>query len=281
MPKLVHELQALATSDTCSINQLLRQAKLVATKLQQHGITEWIDSELDGYRSESDNVPEYRILPCELKAYNPYNGMHIPYVFQGAPDQAELFRKTKLFQPVSELENLAQSEHQILTCTLPPAVLDTIRSWTNGRSVRMPDPKLHFSKSGLIAAINSVQNTILNWALQLEIDGVLGENFTFTPEEQEQSTTPTIVVMGNVFGQVGTNSGVVTNVSDIDDAISAVQASAISQQEKDKFQSLAESWKAAGIDDREIVSKGIKSWIADNIVALGALGVQIGTAIGG
>ena len=49
---IVIELQRLASDGNCPVDELLRKALIVSTKLQIADFTSWIRCELDGYRGK-------------------------------------------------------------------------------------------------------------------------------------------------------------------------------------------------------------------------------------
>lgn len=60
----------------------------------------------------------------------------------------------------------------------------------------------HFVNHASIAGIvDGVRNTILNWSLELEEQGILGEGLKFTKQEQEAATR-TVQNVNNFFGDV-------------------------------------------------------------------------------
>ena len=68
MSSIILDLQKLATDGTQDITDLLRKAKLVATKLKLQRFLEWVDCELNGYVQVK--VPAYRKIHAELKLKN-------------------------------------------------------------------------------------------------------------------------------------------------------------------------------------------------------------------
>jgi hypothetical protein len=73
MPSLVDQLQSAALDRNVPVEDLLRRAKVVATKLESHQFLSWIDREMKGYGPD-DPVPEYRELSGIVEAWNPYHG---------------------------------------------------------------------------------------------------------------------------------------------------------------------------------------------------------------
>ena len=99
MEQSVYELQQMALNKNVDIEELLRKAYLIAVSTNQKDIEEWVLNEQNGYKSV-DNLPEYRFLRGELKAYN--FGRWIPTQL-GKQEQAEAFSKFPITESVSEI----------------------------------------------------------------------------------------------------------------------------------------------------------------------------------
>lgn len=100
MGSLVKDFQREIVQSSKSTTELLRTAKLISVKLGLDDITEWIDSELNGY-GDGDAVPSYRYMSGgELQIRNPVRGW-LPV--------EQLKTKFKAGQPISELEALSRS----------------------------------------------------------------------------------------------------------------------------------------------------------------------------
>lgn len=64
------------------------------------------------------------------------------------------------------------------------------------------DPKLHIRPASVLGIIQTVKTIILNWALKLEEDGILGEGLTFSPKDQERATSSSVSHVTNFYGPV-------------------------------------------------------------------------------
>lgn len=71
MDGIVLELEREALDENVSVETLLRKAYLVAKKLKLTDFEEWLNSEQNGYHGE---VPEYRMISGNYRAWNPYRG---------------------------------------------------------------------------------------------------------------------------------------------------------------------------------------------------------------
>lgn len=197
MTSLVLELQREALDKSVSTADLLRKALVVARKLKVIDIVEWISNELNGYPDEAD-VPEYRILKGELKVHNPYHGW-IPLIMEDT-EQAEFLSKRDNYQPVSELEKIANAEGHFACIRLPRKIEQRLME---GMEVPL-QPSIILSKTHIHGLLDRVRNTILEWALGLEERGVTGDGMSFSVEEQRQASNVTLHVahVGNLIGSM-------------------------------------------------------------------------------
>ena len=74
MKPLVRQLQEDLVTGEKRVEELLRLAKLIASKLQLTEIEHWIHCEITGYRDD-EKLPEYRMLFARnLEVQHPYHG---------------------------------------------------------------------------------------------------------------------------------------------------------------------------------------------------------------
>lgn len=197
---LVLEVQRMAIDESSSVVQLVRTAKLVATKLSLSEATGWIDNELNGYPNLG-SLPKYRIFEGECRAFNPFHGSQ-SVQFPRA-DMHELFSEARVGQSLGSMEPLLSDDSRHATLQYPFELEKGLRELfqTDMRfSIRL-------LKGNLIGIFDAVRNLTLNWSLQLEQAGVLGANMSFTITEKMEAKP----VSQQFFIQ---NAGVVGNVSD-------------------------------------------------------------------
>lgn len=182
MKSIVLELQQDAINSEVSIATLLRRAVTVAKKLDIHELQDWLHNELDGYFN-GQPIPSYRVVYGEVNALNPYRGWE-PVLFTNSKF-ADKIRKREVGQPSIDLENLLResptSDH--LQMPFEPETEALLM-----KSINTPFPtRISFfvGRAQLHGILEAVRNTILNWSLELEKDGILGENMTFTSEEKK------------------------------------------------------------------------------------------------
>lgn len=197
---LVLEVQRMAVDEASSVVQLVRTAKLVATKLSLPEATGWIDRELNGYPTLG-SLPKYRIFMGECRARNPFHGW-IPAQFPNS-ELHDLFSEVRVSQSLGSMEPLLADGSNHLTLQFPFELEKGLRE--------LFATDMQFSirllKGNVVGIFDAVRNLTLEWSLQLEQAGVLGENMSFTVTEKMEAKP----VSQQFFIQ---NAGVVGNVTD-------------------------------------------------------------------
>lgn len=178
MCSLVRELQRDALNPSTSILFLLRKALVVAKKLNIKEFQDWVEKELNGYPNELE-LPKYRFMFGELKAFNPYIGwipVEIPLQIH------DLVSKISVNQPISQIESLIVNtkDRKSRLVTMPPGLEDFLRRFEDIDY----EIKIHIDRSQVHRVLEAVRDVVLNWSLKLEEDGILGEGISFSQEEK-------------------------------------------------------------------------------------------------
>lgn len=182
MSSIILELQNEASNSNSSVSDLLRKAKIVAVKLGLDDFLKWIENELNGYDTkEESELPSYRIISGEAKAWNPYYGWR-PILFSDIESQ-RLLSVRSINQKIGELDDLMKSESEgpffvDYNPEAKKAIREAIKSDT--------DIKFMVSKNSVAGILEGVRNIVLDWSLKLEKEGVMGEGMTFSKEEKEK-----------------------------------------------------------------------------------------------
>ena len=179
MNSLVLDLQQEVLKSDCDILNALRKAHLIASKLRLTEFDAWITSELNGYYKNSQDIPDYRKVNGQLKAWNPYHGW-IPVVIHDTKIQ-ELLCMRKIGNSISDILTLYNNSDGYITMNYPG---DMEREISDLCEVPFPTTySLHISKHLLKSIIDKVGNCLLEWTIKLEKEGILGENMRFSQEE--------------------------------------------------------------------------------------------------
>lgn len=196
MTSLVHELQQEALDSKVKVSDLLRKALVVSKKLGISEIEAWINKELNGYE-EGGDAPDYRMAHGQVMVDDPRSGM-IPVVFKD-PNKEEFLSKMPFITTAAYLEHLYGDDSPGST-VLMSYNPQSVRKFMGGLSSRVP-PVLQVQSSEVYRVLDTIRNTILNWALKLEEDGILGDGMAFSKEEKETATGVSYNI-NNFFGHV-------------------------------------------------------------------------------
>lgn len=192
MSSLVHELQADAYNSEIEISALLRKAYLISKKLHIKELEVCLHSELNGYQDIKD-IPDYREVSGELKAWNPYNGW-IPVLLNDT-QLINVLSNRKLPDPITNLEALLKGDDPFFLVPFNNDIRMMIAKMANFNTKYA----LQLSRNQVETIISKVRNMILEWAITLEGDGILGENMSFTSVEKNVAEKKNYTV-NNFYG---------------------------------------------------------------------------------
>lgn len=176
---IVIQLQREALDDSVDIETLLRKAYLVARKLQLKEFENWISQEQNGYEDKNE-VPDYRTICGEIKAWNPYNGW-IPVVFDGKA--IDTLNKTMILLPISIISDLYKYGKNPLGMGVAGELTEFLNK--SEPSFLKTNYSFQYTKSELHKIVSAVRNRILDWSILLEENGIIGEELKFTNDEIE------------------------------------------------------------------------------------------------
>lgn len=256
---------------------------MVARKLSIPEFQEWISFELNGY-GKDNKIPEYRVIRGEIKAWNPYYG-YVPIIIQD-PKMAGDLSQRPIGQAIGELESLTQNPKESpLQVKFSPSIEGDLMRGMNDIPLQ---PKLHVSPSEVYGILDAVRNTILDWALKLEEEGILGEGMSFSQEEKQKAKGATEIhiqtfqgVLGNIEGSTVTqNLNINITKNDFPSLASYLESKDVSSED------IKELEKAISEDPTpsspEKYGKKTSGWIGKMVskAASGAWQIGVGSAGG-
>lgn len=201
---IVQELQREALDSHVPITDLLRKAKLVATKLDLKDFLIWIENEQSGYEVEDfRKLPKYRLVAGETKAWNPFHGWQ-PILFT-SEDLDGPFFKRGVDQAIGALEEMSRNpkSEMLLMDFAPQLKKQIMESIGVDTDVRFIVPR-----AALQGVMDGVRNLVLDWSLKLEKAGITGENMTFSPEEKKKAhESGSVYNIQNFTGNIGNVEG--------------------------------------------------------------------------
>lgn len=195
MVSLVREMQQDALDSRVSVSDLLRKALVVSTKLKVTSESEWIRSELFGYSTEDDSpgVDPYRVLHGTPQVFNPFRGyqpLHMSAKLQ------EAACTIYLSYSVAEIEALLEKHGSMIRMGFNPTASQALM-----KAMEYPlQPSMILSATVFTRILDTVRNRVLQWALELEEAGILGDGLSFTTTEVQAAQH----VTNNITNNIGT-----------------------------------------------------------------------------
>lgn len=197
---IVLQLQSLASDPNSNIEELLNKSLLVARKLKIKEFRKWCELELEGY--EKNTLPEYRKFRGQLKVFNPYHGFQ---TFIIPDDLDEVVTSISINLSVGEINNLLKQDGDSFENVISNQAKRQLMSLQGGYDL---EPRVIFKRSQLLGITSKLRNIILNWSLQLEEDGILGnKGLKFSDKEKEAAMSVNHFNIQNLQGVAGTISG--------------------------------------------------------------------------
>ena len=191
MGSIVLELQREALDKDADIESLLRKAYVIAKKLKLKEFEDWIRLEQNGY--DTREVPEYRYIKGQIKARNPYNGW-IPVVLKLEIENRLSNVATR--DAISRLKSLYETGNVTLRFMMDSDTNQILSEMGKFDTVFC----VQFGRDQIYRIISTIQNKILDWALLLEENGIMGEGLSFTENEiRKAEQTPVINNYTNNF----------------------------------------------------------------------------------
>ncbi|HBC7113558.1 TPA: abortive phage resistance protein [Raoultella ornithinolytica] len=233
----VVKLQALASDMSNDIQTVLLRAKLIASKLDLHDFTTWLNSEINGYEIWS-SIPEYRRGNGQLSALHRHEGW-VPFSFGDLT--AESIKKVteyRLGQSISALQQYV-NEGEGIQIPMPVRTKEHLL----GKGSADIDLFWDVTKGKISQVLITVRHKILDWSIELGKKGILGDDLIFTQEEK--NLAPMTVNNTNIFHGVVNNAG----------AIGAGTCGDVYQHNsivENDFYSLDKMLKSHGLTDEDI-----------------------------
>lgn len=264
MDSIVLELQRKATDKDADVAELVRMALIVATKLGLDDFREWAMRELDGYKG-NPTLPQYRSIDAVVKALDPYSGW-LPVQFDN-PEFGEIVRTASCRNGVGELQwmldNRPDSQIHVPFNDRERGILGGV--FKESQASRM------ISASQLAGVLDAVRNIILDWALQLEKNGILGDGMRFSGDEKRRASQVTSVHINHFSGIMGNVSGGTIQIGDYASIHRQLKERGIPQQERNELENLLDELKtASGEKKRSLAKRGLE-WVAKHAETLGKI----------
>lgn len=231
---------------------------MIAKKLSIQDMSEFLLKELEGY-SNRDKLPYYRLLSGQ-----PYITDLITQSSQPLPiigKDTEWLSVLPFRESISSLQHTIDNNENYIELKCPDETeklileLMTVESHsalgirTISNEKHRYRPFLVFPTGRLNDIVNMTRKMILDWALKLEEEGILGEGLAFTEKEKNMTQNFTYNIAGPVANMANHNEG------------STVNQTTSNSFNTGDFQALSDELQKIGVDLEDI--KQLKDILAE------------------
>ena len=192
MDSIVSQLQSDALDTRQDTGMLLRKAYLVSKKLGLFGFERWVSSELNGYEA-NDKLPVYRNIKGTMKFNNPYHGW-CPVLFD-RNDFEQSVTVVPLRDSIPKILDLISRKGNAVI-PISPEMMALI---TTDPIQAIFEHAIILDNSSLVNIVELVRTKILEWAIVLEMKGIVGDGLSFSKDEIKSAEDPKIVHYTNNF----------------------------------------------------------------------------------
>lgn len=253
MKALVPQFQEELALGEKKTSDLLRMAQLISAKLKLDEILQWIGHELNGYPADFGAVPKYRDFKGGiLQVYNPYRG------WEDVINHRTVSMETR--ESVPELEVFAKEKFIVMH----PRVLIPVGPSECSRFRQ----QVVFPRSRVVGVLEAVKNKLMDWSIELEQRGIIGDNMSFNEQEQRTAKSQTFNIQ-NMHGVIGDSQNSQINIYDYSFIYQALKDHDVPQKERNEIETILDELKAAKPGQKHSwIEKG-KQWISRNKDLLG------------
>jgi hypothetical protein len=196
---LILQIQQAALDSNASVTDALRRAKLACAKLGLAEFGEWVDRELNGYMDiPVKQLPAYRKLHGKPEFYNPFHGWQ-PIIFN-TTKAAEIGSFAPTGMSISAIEESLRDAKADGSFEFPYSP-ELAKQILGGRQENI---HIRLSVPAVADILHKVRTILLEWTLEMEKQGVLGDGLIFSEEDRVKSALATASTINNInIEQVG------------------------------------------------------------------------------
>ncbi|MBE7508251.1 MAG: hypothetical protein HS101_18470 [Planctomycetia bacterium] len=266
MNSIVLELQQKALDKDADVAELVRTALLVARKLGINDFAEWAELELRGYKNEE--LPDYRKVQAEVKAFNPYRGW-VPFIFED-PDLDEAAHIAPCTNPIGELQfMLGKMGTEPMQLAFSQQLLLKLMKEFGTNLI----PTRLIGVGQVAGVLEAVRNLILEWSLELERHGILGDGLRFSSEEHAKAASTSSIHISNFQGVLGDIHGGQIQIGDFNSINAQLEQQGVSKKARTELEQIVRDYSATSEQKTKAsLAKRAFNWLADNSERLGKLG---------
>ena len=218
---LLNQIQDDLTSPSSNLSDILRRAKVLASKLKSSELRTWVKLESEGYESRED-LPDYRQVYLGLLGTykGPYGSgiNNAPIPLMNLPeDVKEWATKFEIYDNVATLEEMLRKSKDSFQFYNPPELTKLIEHHIGRQPpLVLVETFKTVPRYTLTGVVDNIKNRLLDFVLELQEQGV-------NPDEPNSTATDEDLVRGAVVNHIYGNNNTVAIGDQISQKVSLVQ----------------------------------------------------------
>ncbi|MGV3599323.1 MAG: hypothetical protein ACO1PI_15785 [Bacteroidota bacterium] len=226
---IIKELIDELSQSKTSLTEILMRTKVLAHKLKNEEMKEWVNNELDGYPPLAD-LPEYRLITCRIRGsisngYRVQENFPIPILH--LDDKIKNFlMKFSVKESVASLESFSSiNNEKLLTSQILPEVYSLLsQNFTDDYQVI--SARQEISITSISQILTSIRSKLLDFLM--DIGDIVDDENSIKPDEIEQAKSMfssavigdnATIIVGNHNHQTVTNHITKGNFSELEKAL--------------------------------------------------------------
>ena len=218
---LLDQIQEDLTSPSSNLSDILRRAKVLASKLKSSELRNWVKLESEGYENR-EYLPDYRQM--YLGVLGTYKGPYgsginnAPIPLMNIPeDVKEWATKYEVYDNAATLEEMLRKDKGDFHFYHPPELTALIGHHIGERPPMVLVQTFQIlSRYTLTGIVDNIKNRLLDFVLELQEQGI-------NPDEPNTSTTDQDLVRGAVVNHIYGNNNTVAIGDQISQQVNVVQ----------------------------------------------------------
>lgn len=195
MSKAFNHLRQELFRTNCDVVLALRIAHTIAKKHRMIDFDAWIQNELNGYKCNINELPDYRKIKGNIKAFNPVYGW-VPYIFEDT-ELENLFSTATMYEPISSIVQMCKDEkNNIYTFRYRSDIHKKLEEQADAPMGL--DIQLHVNMAHINAIVESVKNRLIEWVIENDdLSDIMDESIK---KSQKVDDTKAFIVHGHDEG---------------------------------------------------------------------------------
>lgn len=169
---ILKEIRDEIINDSISLSSILRKARVLASLLKHKEFEKWVQSELNGYKQDDPDLPEYRKLYAESVGdfSGPFQsgGRNMPIPTLNLPEYVQKFANdTAIIQGVKSIESLVAKGNSDTILVNWPADMIALCQSKIYQHMNLYAARKTLSKNQFEQILDTIRNKLLDFILEL------------------------------------------------------------------------------------------------------------------